>query len=49
MREILHRTPSISFAVTDHSAIPELVSLKNLDVLYAWSRDINAFKVKNIE
>jgi hypothetical protein len=28
---------------------PELVSLKNLDVLYTWSRDINAFEVKNIE
>jgi hypothetical protein len=27
----------------------ELVSLKNLDVLYTWSRDINTFKVKNIE
>jgi hypothetical protein len=22
---------------------------KNLDVLYTWSRNINAFKVKNIE
>jgi hypothetical protein len=27
----------------------ELVSLKNLDVLYTWSPDINAFNVTNIE
>jgi hypothetical protein len=27
----------------------ELVSLKNLGVHYTWSRDFNAFKVKNIE
>jgi hypothetical protein len=46
---IEQRRHQIWFSRAVRYTYTELVSSKNLDVLYTWSRNINAFKVKNIE